>query len=149
MQRTILVKPEQKRLQEILVYIRRMLGWSAETLGNKLGITKQNVSRIEKGISNLTLTEYLLLRRILEDEIRLEAEDTSMLEFALKVLVDHPDKYPKEAREEILSRIKLMTPTVLAKPEDRKAVSTTWRDILLASGTIAAVAILVKIIRKK
>lgn len=125
-----------KRLQSILLYIRRMLGWSAVTLGEKLGISRQSINKLETGKSNLSKTEYLLLRRVLDDELKASADECSMLPIVLEVLVDHPEKYPQEERDEVYSKMKLLTPTVITKPEERKSVSSAWKGILLTGGVV-------------
>lgn len=136
--------PEQKstlevrseRLRSILLYIRRILGWSAVVLGEKLGVSRQSINKIESGKSGLSKTEYLLLRRVLDDEIASIGSEHTMLPVVLEVLVDNPEKYPPEERDEILSKMKLLAPTVIVEPEDRKNVSSSWKGILLASGVI-------------
>lgn len=132
-------KPE--RLRAILLYVRRITGWSAATLGEKLGVSRQSINKIESGKSGLSKTEYLLLRRVLDDEIKESGKDQSMLPVILEVLVDHPENYPKKERDELIAKMKLVAPTVITEPEERKNVTSAWKAILLTGGVIVTAAL--------
>ena len=105
-------------------------------LGDKLGVSRQSINKIESGKSGLSKTEYLLLRRVLDDEIAAVGEEKTMLPIILEVLVDHPERYQAEEREEIFAKMKLVAPAVIAEPEERKTVSSAGKGILLAGGVI-------------
>lgn len=130
-----------ERLEKQLLLIRRSLGWSATVLGDKLGVSRQTVNNIESGRTHMSKTEYLLLRRVLDDEINRSSEETKMVKTILLVAVDHPEICSDEERKEILSKAEVMAHAIIAKPTDRKSVSTTWSGILLAGGAIATAAI--------
>ena len=51
------------RLQAHLSTIRKAAGWSGERLANELGITKQTVSSLETGKTQMTKMHYLAIRR--------------------------------------------------------------------------------------
>lgn len=135
-ERRSVIEVRSERLRSILLYIRRILGWSAVMLGDKLGVSRQSINKIESGKSGLSKTEYLLLRRVLDDEIGAVGEEKTMLPIILEVLVDHPERYQAEEREEIFAKMKLVAPAVIAEPEERKTVSSAWKGILLAGGVI-------------
>ncbi len=135
-ERRSVIEVRSERLRSILLYIRRILGWSAVMLGDKLGVSRQSINKIESGKSGLSKTEYLLLRRVLDDEIAAVGEEKTMLPIILEVLVDHPERYQAEEREEIFAKMKLVAPAVIAEPEERKTVSSAWKGILLAGGVI-------------
>ena len=136
-----LLDQRSERLRSILLYVRRILGWSAVTLGDKLGISRQSINKIESGKSGLSRTEYLLLRRVLDDEMAATQDEQSMLPIVLEVLVDHPENYTEEERDEIFAKLKLLAPTLISEPEERKNVSSAWKGILLTSGVIATTAL--------
>ena len=92
-ERRSVIEVRSERLRSILLYIRRILGWSAVMLGDKLGVSRQSINKIESGKSGLSKTEYLLLRRVLDDEIAAVGEEKTMLPIILEVLVDHPERY--------------------------------------------------------
>lgn len=135
-ERRSVIEVRSERLRSILLYIRRILGWSAVMLGDKLGVSRQSINKIESGKSGLSKTEYLLLRRVLDDEIAAVGEEKTMLPIILEVLVDHPERYQAEEREEVFAKMKLVVPAVIAEPEERKTVSSAWKGILLAGGVI-------------
>lgn len=135
-ERRSVIEVRSERLRSILLYIRRILGWSAVMLGDKLGVSRQSINKIESGKSGLSKTEYLLLRRVLGDEIAAVGEEKTMLPIILEVLVDHPERYQAEEREEVFAKMKLVAPAVIAEPEERKTVSSAWKGILLAGGVI-------------
>lgn len=135
-ERRSVIEVRSERLRSILLYIRRILGWSAVMLGDKLGVSRQSINKIESGKSGLSKTEYLLLRRVLDDEITAVGEEKTMLPIILEVLVDHPERYQAEEREEVFAKMKLVAPAVIAEPEERKTVSSAWKGILLAGGVI-------------
>ena len=135
-ERRSVIEVRSERLRSILLYIRTILGWSAVMLGDKLGVSRQSINKIESGKSGLSKTEYLLLRRVLDDEIAAVGEEKTMLPIILEVLVDHPERYQAEEREEVFAKMKLVAPAVIAEPEERKTVSSAWKGILLAGGVI-------------
>lgn len=130
------IEVRSERLRSILLYIRRILGWSTVMLGDKLGVSRQSINKIESGKSRLSKTEYLLLRRVLDDEIAVADEEQTMLPIILEVLVDHPEQYQTEERDEVFAKMKLVAPAVIAESEERKTVSSSWKGILLTGGVI-------------
>ena len=135
-ERRSVIEVRSERLRSILLYIRRILGWSAVMLGDKLGVSRQSINKIESGKSGLSKTEYLLLRRVLDDEIAAVGEEKTMLPIILEVLVDHPERYQAEEREEIFAKMKLVAPAVIAEPEERKTVSSAWKGICWLAGLL-------------
>ena len=114
------------RMQENLLLIRRTVGWKAEEFGDRIGVTRQTINNIECGRNKLTKTQYIAMRSVLDAEMQKSPEDTAMLRLLLDVLVDHPDRYSKEDREEILEKANLMAPAILAGTATRKTVSKEW-----------------------
>lgn len=76
-----------KRLQENLLSIRRIAGWTAETLGEKIGVTKQTISNLENGKTPMTLTQYIAIRAILDYEMENNKENTILPE-VVHILLD-------------------------------------------------------------
>lgn len=54
------------RLQENLSSIRRIAGWTAEDLGDMLGVSKQNISNLENGNTNLSQAQYIAIRHLID-----------------------------------------------------------------------------------
>ncbi len=121
------------RMQENLLLLRRTVGWTAEEFGEKIGVTRQTINNIESGRNKLTKTQYIAMRSVLDAEMVQAPEDTEMLKVLLDVLVDHPEKYSKENRNELLSKANLMAPSILAGSTSREVVSKEW---MRAAGAI-------------
>lgn len=128
------------RMQENLLLIRRTVGWTAEEFGERIGVTRQTINNIESGRNKLTKTQYIAMRSVLDAEIIQTPEDTEMLKVLLDVLVDHPEKYSADKREELLSKANLMAPSILAGTTSRANVSKEWMKV--AGDVIGAEAIL-------
>ena len=56
-------------LQQNLRSIRQIIGWTTERLGNEIGVTKQTISDLETIKRPMTLTQYLALRSVFDEEI--------------------------------------------------------------------------------
>lgn len=55
-------------MKQHLNIFRNSLGWTAEELGNKMGITKQAISNLEQSPQKIALTQYVMLRIIFDYE---------------------------------------------------------------------------------
>lgn len=73
-------------LQEHLPAIRKLFGWSATVLGNKIGVTKQTISNLENKKTEMTKTQYIAVRAVMEYEIRNGNDSTYLLEIAAALL---------------------------------------------------------------
>ena len=93
--------------------------------------------------------QYLAIRKVLDDEIAASKDDTQMLGAVLDALVDHPDAYTDEERTEILAKAKLLAPTIVKNPSERKNASNAWKALLAASGIVASAALIAILGRKK
>lgn len=58
-----------KILQDNLLTVRTMLGWTAERLGDEVGLTKQTISNLENGASVMTKTQYLAITAVIDMEL--------------------------------------------------------------------------------
>ena len=127
------------RLQDNLLLIRRTVGWTAEDFGEKIGVTRQTINNIENGRNRLTKTQYIAMRTILDAEMAQSPEDTKMLKVLLDVLVDRPENYSSENRDELLLKANMMAPSILAGTTTRADVSKEW---IKTAGMIAGVTAL-------
>ncbi|PKM60726.1 MAG: XRE family transcriptional regulator [Firmicutes bacterium HGW-Firmicutes-4] len=78
------------RLQGNLSTIRKMAGWSAEALGQKIGLSKQSISKLETGKSLMTIAQYIAIRTMFDFEIQNNPETGPVLAQVLKMLIDDP-----------------------------------------------------------
>ena len=132
---------EIELLQKHLLLIRRSLGWTAVEFGDKIGVTRQTINNLEANDpkkARMSKTQYLAIRKVLDDEIKNSPEDTAMVESLLEILIDHPDKYPSEEREQVVAKAGMLAPAILAKSSTRNDVSKDW-SALLGSGLLGAV----------
>lgn len=128
---------EITRMQDNLLLIRRTVGWTAEEFGEKIGVTRQTINNIESGRNKLTKTQYIAMRSVLDAEMAQAPEDTKMLKVLLDVLVDHPENYSSENRDELLSKANMMAPSILAGTTTRADVSKEWMKVagIIVGGT--------------
>lgn len=82
-----------RRLQENLQTIRKLAGWSIEDLGEKIGVTKQTISNLERGKTRLSLTQYIAIRAVLDYEAELRGAD-DILGKAVSILLDGDTSMP-------------------------------------------------------
>ena len=97
------------RLQDNLHSIRKIAGWTAEDLGNKIGVTKQTISNIENHKVKLNQTQYIAIRAVLEYEIKCNPENTKLLEQVIYLLLDCEEE--KEKTKEIKNKVDTIAAT--------------------------------------
>lgn len=77
-----------KRLQDNLKVIRTAAGWTTETLGELLGVTKQTISNLENQKNKMNLCQYYALRYIIAMEIQLHGDENPALVRVVSSLLD-------------------------------------------------------------
>ena len=87
-------------LQENLSAIRKIAGWTAEQLAEKIGVTKQTISNLETGKSQMSLTQYIAIRTILDHEIETNKENT-VLPQVITILVDKANEFNTDDYEQV------------------------------------------------
>ena len=65
-------------LQDNLCDLRKIAGWTAETLAGKLGITKQTISNLENQKVKLSRIQYIAIRAIFECETASNPHNTTL-----------------------------------------------------------------------
>ena len=137
---------EIENLQKYLLLIRRCVGWSAVEFGDRIGVTRQTINNLETAYKKdapnskktvMSKTQYLAIRKVLDDEIARSPDDTKMLKDILDILVDHPDSVSDEQREELVSKANMIAPSVLAKSATRKQVSDIWMGMTTIINSMA------------
>ena len=92
---------EIERLQDNLLLIRRAAGWTAEELGDRIGVTWQTINNLEAKRNKLNKTQYIAIRAVIEAEMAKAPEETEMLGCLLEIFVDNPEKYNEKDKEEL------------------------------------------------
>ena len=132
-------------LQKHLVLVRSSIGWSAEELGNRIGLKRQTINNLERGKDKKGIemgkSHYILIRSELRDAIEESKEGTEMLKVVLDAFIDNREKYTDEDRKRIEKSVMDLAPSILHKtPEKNKEITKNAFLIGLGIITIAAVA---------
>lgn len=75
---------EIEKLQDNLPSLRRLAGWTSEELGEKVGVTKQTISNLETGRTQMSKIQYIAIRTVLD----YEAQSNQNLAKALHLVLD-------------------------------------------------------------
>lgn len=129
---------EIKRLQKNFSLIRRSVGWTAQEFADKIGVSKMTISNIETSRYPLTKLQYIAIRSVLDAEIARNKDETEMLATLLDMLVDHPENYEPEEKDELIQKAQLISPSILSGTATRKEASKEWMKI---AGTICAASL--------
>ena len=143
---------EIKKMQDNLLLIRRIVGWTAEEFGEKIGLTRQTINNIESGRNKLSKTQYIAMRSVLDAEIIKHPEDTEMLKIFLDVFIDNSDKYSEKAKKDLLEKFNLISPSILAKTTTREVASNEllkYSKLILGSIAIGGIVGATSILSKK
>lgn len=71
-------------LQSHLSMLRKLYGWTMEQFGDRIGVTKQTVSNLERGKPKMTKLQYIAIRSVFESEAK--ERDGEEKEILLKIL---------------------------------------------------------------
>ena len=83
------------KLQKNLAVIRKVAGWTAEDLGDRIGVTRQTISNLEKSTTTtMTKTQYIAIRAVLDYEI--ESSQNETLCKVVQILIDKDDLSEEE-----------------------------------------------------
>lgn len=116
------------RMQVNLMLFRKLIGWTAEQLGEKIGVTRQTINNIESGRSSLTKTQYIAIRCMFDAEIANSPDDTQMICSLLDMLIDNPDAYTDDEADQLLRKATMLAPSVISGAVSRQEVSDEWID---------------------
>jgi len=84
------------KLQQNLSSIRRIAGWTMQDLGDRIGLTKQTISNLENRKTSMTLTQYIAIRKVLDDEIE-NNKSNEILSKVVGLLIDNSDQLDYES----------------------------------------------------
>lgn len=84
------------KLQQNLSSIRKIAGWTMQDLGDKIGLTKQTISNLENRKTSMTLTQYIAIRKVLDDEIE-SNNSNELLSKVVGLLIDNSDQLDDES----------------------------------------------------
>jgi len=107
-----------KRLQQNLAPIRKIAGWTAEVLGDKIGVTKQTISNLENNKTLMNFTQYIAIRSVLDYEIENNKEN-EVLPKVVALLLDSGD----ELDDDSYSKVQDIADTVAASAVGGKSTA--------------------------
>lgn len=131
---------EIAELQDNLEMLRKLFGWTAEQLGNRLGVTKQTILNLEHGKPVMSKIQYIAIRSVMETEaMSREGEEKENLLKVLSLVFYEDKSVTDEQREKALDAAKVVS-TATAAGAGAAASTRVLAGSLLALG-IGAVAI--------
>ena len=136
---------EITELQSNLEMLRKLFGWTAEQLGDRLGITKQSVLNLEKGPDRggvkMTKIQYIAIRAIFEAEAssREGDEQENLMAILSLVFNENPD-ITSEQRKNALDTAKVISSATVNGDKEGavKTMSAALMAFGIAASTIAA-----------
>ena len=87
-------------MQDNLCELRKVAGWTAETLAGKLGVTKQTISNLENQKVKLSKVQYIAIRSVFECEIAMSKDNTTLRKVMGVLFTAMPPVY-QERKDEI------------------------------------------------
>lgn len=88
--------------------IRKIAGWTAEVLGNKIGVTKQTISNLENKKTPMNFTQYIAIRSVLDAEIE-QNKENKVLPQVIAILLDSGDELDNDEYEEIQKSVETVS----------------------------------------
>ena len=108
-------KREIAELQSNLEMLRKLFGWTAEQLGNRLDVTKQTILNLEHGKAGMTKIQYIAIRSVLETEaLSREGDERENLLNVLNLVFNEDKTISKEQREKALDAAKVVSSATAA-----------------------------------
>ena len=84
-----------KDIMDNVIKKMQLAGWTSEELGKKVGVTKQTISNLETGRSQMTKMQYIAIRTVLE----YQAQNNENLAKALHLVLDDENASEKQQKE--------------------------------------------------
>lgn len=106
---------EIAELQSNLEMLRKLFGWTAEQLGNRLGVTKQTILNLEHGKPVMSKIQYIAIRSVLESEaLSREGEERENLLKVLSLVFNEDKTVTEEQREKALDAARVISTATAA-----------------------------------
>ena len=144
-------KKQIQLLQQNLCSIRTIAGWTSEQLAEKLDVTKQTISNLEKSITQMSFAQYIAIRTFLDYEIEWNPNNT-VLPQVIEILVDKGAEFEEEDYTEMKEKVEVVAASASSGKKEEtlaKTLSSLMTPELI--GALAAFGIILgqtKIIAK-
>jgi len=102
-----------KLLQMNLRSIRQIGGWSAVDFGEKIGVKKQTISDLENNSREISLTQYLAIRAILDEEIASGNENATVLQKIIEICIDKGVEIEEGGIKELTDTVEIVAASAL------------------------------------
>lgn len=86
---------DRVKLQKNLSVIRKIAGWTSAELGELIGVTKQTISNLENDRAQMTKTQYIAIRAMLDYEIANNKENNTLAQ-VVNILLDSDELSEEE-----------------------------------------------------
>ena len=130
---------QRELLQENLRSIRKIAGWTADNLGEKIGVSKQTISNMENGKTQMTLTQYIAIRAVLDFEIVSNPENT-VLPQVIDILVDKGAELENEEYTEVKETVDTVAASA-STVKNAKKLEKMFKLLLSPAAISALVAV--------
>lgn len=135
-----IIEQQIKRLQANLLFIRKIAGWTAQDLGDRIGVTKQTISNLETGKAKLTQTQYIAIRAVLEYEIQTNKENTVLPQVISILLNDkNEESFDEEKEKEITSAVATIAATAAGGIAGAQLATVAGAVLLPLAGPVGIV----------
>ena len=122
-----------ERLQNNLCSIRKIAGWTAEVLGEKIKTTKQTISNLENKKTPMNLAQYIAIRAALDLEIENNKEN-EILPKVVYILLDSSDELDEKDYLEVQDATKTAAVSIAGGISHKKLI-----PIFLAVGATGSI----------
>jgi len=131
-----LTKKEIRKLQNNLTLIRKLAGWSTAELGDKIGVTKQTIGNLENNKTDMTKTQYIAIRAVLDYEISINPDNEALAQ-VITVLLD-TDNLSDEDQEKIEETMAFVSGAA-ERGIKHETITTVTKAILTSLGVAAGI----------
>lgn len=128
---------EIQNMREYLPTLIHALGWTYAELGEKLGISRQQIYAWIQGDSRFKKMHYLAISKLVLDEIEECGTEAMIARFLFDFYIDNGDIFmfdSKEQHDEILSMIRSLCAIRLIPGDNRKAVNHAFINWMQLKG---------------
>ena len=131
-----ITKAKIRNLQNYLPAIRKLFGWPAAVLADKIGVSKQTISNLENKKTKMSKTQYIAVKAVMEYEIRNRNDSTYLLEIAAALLdLDSLSDIEHKRLSEVMAFVSAAADNHLEE-STVKAVMKTFLDNLNLNGKV-------------
>ena len=123
--------------QKLLPIIRKALGWTTQVFAEKLDVTRQTISNLERG-KKMSRIQYIAMRSVIDAELEKYCDETRIVSALLEAFIDNPEKYTNDERKVMLNKAKALAPAIKDGELTRKEVSEEWQMAVMGVGAAVA-----------